>query len=804
MAAAFSAPPTTRPGEAPAAPTQSAPSALELEHVLGHKAASVCHPSDERRFVTTLGPHIVVADVLDPHAQTFLRGHDADVTALDVGASGRFIASGQARSPNAPAGDSMVVLWDFESRRGIYNFFGIIGGVSHVRISPDEKFLAAAGFDLALYVWDLATGEVVFTRKFVLGDQRDGIRFLSWGPVITSSVSRRPAYTLAFNVFEKVHVAVLEYDFRIMRYNTIVLNAQMPAAGFVRTYTSGTFDPAGNMVMCGTTTGEVAVFSVQAGGLAYKTALLAASNGVLSLLPVRAPIDEHSGRAAIYVGGGDGTLRCFTGSGLDWVCTAEARLYGPVTSLSIAYGSSSWMLAGTAAGLLYRVSFGGNLHNGAQSGGRTAVDLLEVAHTGAALAACFHPSAPEAVATVSADRSLRLWNLNTYGVTWTAALPAGLHATALWVAEPVESDPAVTTRVQQRPPASAASGVPGADAAHIDLGGSSCDIFAGFSDGSLRAYEVTPATVAAAEASVRASGGGAAAGAGQLESWRAVAHRGAVSCVTGNRAIIVTGGPDGRVTVWSRRSHDLLISFNDHTKPVVAVVLDCVNPEILYSVGQDRIVNTYSLRAARRLRLHSMPQPDAVACNFTAMVQLTAPTSERELVCATSDGRVFIYDPAVPDSIVGSVDVLALLVARGRAAQASGVTVVGEEVALLVPKIKPGQSRAELRFVAASVSRSGQLIALVSSCSRLIVLELPPASEAPAAAAAAALTRRATFTDQAGKPRQLITSPAVNMRIVGFLYCGRSNITDVKWAPDEKQLFLTCADSLCLVVNYYG
>ena len=163
-----------------------------------------------------------------------------------------------------------------------------------------------------------------------------------------------------------------------------------------------------------------------------------------------------------------------------------------------------------------------------------------------------------------------------------------------------------------------------------------------------------------------------------------MAHRGAVSCVTGNRAIIVTGGPDGRVTVWSRRSHDLLISFNDHTKPVVAVVLDCVNPEILYSVGQDRIVNTYSLRAARRLRLHSMPQPDAVACNFTAMVQLTAPTSERELVCATSDGRVFIYDPAVPDSIVGSVDVLALLVARGRAAQASGVTVVGEEVALLV------------------------------------------------------------------------------------------------------------------------
>ena len=264
MAAAFSAPPTTRPGEAPAAPTQSAPSALELEHVLGHKAASVCHPSDERRFVTTLGPHIVVADVLDPHAQTFLRGHDADVTCLDVSASGRFLASGQTRSPSAPAGDAMAIVWDLAERppRPVYNLFGILGEVAHVKISPDEKFFAAAGADMNVFVWDLATGEQVMGKRFTSADQRGGVSFLCWGPVVTSAVSKRPAYTLALCAFDKVSVVVLEYDFRIMRYNALLLQAQMPAAGFARAYTSGAFDAAGSMILCGTTTGEVAVFSV--------------------------------------------------------------------------------------------------------------------------------------------------------------------------------------------------------------------------------------------------------------------------------------------------------------------------------------------------------------------------------------------------------------------------------------------------------------------------------------------------------------------------------------------------------------
>ena len=565
-------------------------------------------------------------------------------------------------------------------------------------------------------------------------------------------------------------------------------------------------------------------------GIAYKTALLASSNGVHGLVTVRAPLDAEAQRCAVYVGGGDGSLRCFVGQGLDWVCTAEARLQGRVTSLSICGGAGTWMLARTSEGLLYRVSFGGALHQGARGGGRAAVDLLEVSHTGPVLAAAFHPSVASAVATVSADQTVRLWNLNTYGVSWAAALPSGVHPTVLWVAEPTEGAPGFghpRGGGQDAPSATSAATGPSP--------GVPCDVYCGFNDGSLRAYAVNAATVAAAAAQLRTSGsgaitasvhgtggsgggsgggggggggpsGGGASGGQLLESWRAAAHRGPVLCMTGNRAVVVTGGPDGRVNVWARRSHDLLLSFNDHAKPLVAVRIDCANPEVLYSVGQDRVINTYSLRAERRLRLHAMPQAEASACAFVGLTQLTSGESERELLAAASDGRIFLYDPAVPEVSVGVVDVLALLVQRAKAQAAPGALAVqGETPEALVPRLRPGQTRANLRISGMATSPSGRFIAVSTHCGRLVVLALPPPGAGAgmgATAGAGAVPRLPTFVDHSGKPRTAITSPASAMAIVAFHYGGRATCyTDVQWAPDERQLVLTSVDACISVVN---
>jgi hypothetical protein len=90
--------------------TTNALQLLELEHVIGvtgrYPETLRMHPAVENTYITAIGMHVVVNDIYDPHNQKFLKGHDADVSALDVSSSGRLIASGQVRSPNAP------VRWD--------------------------------------------------------------------------------------------------------------------------------------------------------------------------------------------------------------------------------------------------------------------------------------------------------------------------------------------------------------------------------------------------------------------------------------------------------------------------------------------------------------------------------------------------------------------------------------------------------------------------------------------------------------------------------------------------------------------
>lgn len=54
-----------------------------------------------------------------------------------------------------------MIVWDATTHKAIFNFFGIFNEVMHVKFSPDERFLAAAGVDMNMFVWDLSTGELV-------------------------------------------------------------------------------------------------------------------------------------------------------------------------------------------------------------------------------------------------------------------------------------------------------------------------------------------------------------------------------------------------------------------------------------------------------------------------------------------------------------------------------------------------------------------------------------------------------------------------------------------------------------------
>ena len=72
---------------------------LELEHMMGYTGRRLgtllAHPRLSEVFVKSVGSAVVVGDLNDPHQQEFLRGHDMEITAMAISASGNKLASGQ-------------------------------------------------------------------------------------------------------------------------------------------------------------------------------------------------------------------------------------------------------------------------------------------------------------------------------------------------------------------------------------------------------------------------------------------------------------------------------------------------------------------------------------------------------------------------------------------------------------------------------------------------------------------------------------------------------------------------------------
>lgn len=77
------------------APTET--NILELEHAIGYSGKIVqsvyLHPNG-KDFIYIAGGCIVICDLNDAHQQTFLRGHDNQITCLAVSSAGSLLASG--------------------------------------------------------------------------------------------------------------------------------------------------------------------------------------------------------------------------------------------------------------------------------------------------------------------------------------------------------------------------------------------------------------------------------------------------------------------------------------------------------------------------------------------------------------------------------------------------------------------------------------------------------------------------------------------------------------------------------------
>lgn len=114
-----------------------------------------------------------------------------------------------------------------------------------------------------------------------------------------------------------------------------------------------------------------------------------------------------------------------------------------------------------------------------------------------------------------------------------------------------------------------------------------------------------------------------------------------MNSVEGTELCLVSGGNDNKVCVWSRRSHQLMLQFTEHIKPVVAVLPDAVNPHLLHSAGADRCVFTYDLKKEKRVVGHQV-RARVLACSACRCTCGTTCDGGRGVRCVgglLTDGR---------------------------------------------------------------------------------------------------------------------------------------------------------------------
>lgn len=95
---------------------------LEMEHAIGYSgkvqfnhqnlqiAKSVLLLPNGYEYICIAGASLIITDIRDSHKQSFLQGHDDQITCLAVSNQGDLIASGQ-RGDN-----SDVIIWDYHGK----------------------------------------------------------------------------------------------------------------------------------------------------------------------------------------------------------------------------------------------------------------------------------------------------------------------------------------------------------------------------------------------------------------------------------------------------------------------------------------------------------------------------------------------------------------------------------------------------------------------------------------------------------------------------------------------------------------
>lgn len=315
---------------------------LQLEHIVGYEGINrqtiVALKHDENLYMKSLGNLVSIENLLDPHNQILLRGHDMPISAISLSPSGSMIATGQYGTLAFKGLSAPIFIWTITGKK--YQVLrGISVKVNAIAFSTDDKYVCGCGDDNSLYIWDINTAELIYGQK--LSGTPSVLRWTSH-----QKVNHYTKYELVVGVAGALFQGNLQFEPDKVQWNMKLHPFLMPGGGgLVRSFTTVDFSMDLASIYIGTTAGEMMVFRRDT--RVFRACFPICTNGLQSVLTL--PNDD------IVCGGGDGTLKIVRGNDMSWNMLQETVLEKGVSITSVTLSANCGeLLVGTSTGTIYR------------------------------------------------------------------------------------------------------------------------------------------------------------------------------------------------------------------------------------------------------------------------------------------------------------------------------------------------------------------------------------------------------------------------------------------------------------------
>jgi len=347
--------------------------ALELQAVIGFKGeirnGLILHP-DQEHIIYPLGCTVVVRNVCQ-RTQTFLQGHDNDVSCLAVSPDGNLLASGQQTFMGFTA---QLIVWDFNERKVLYRCNLHKVEVRALSFSPNNNYLASLGGqdDGSLVIWDMTNGQAICGLP-AGNDQPRAVSFYKNDSLKLATAGNN-------------HVTLWNVDLA----NKKLRATPCKLGQLKRICTNLAISEDDKFVFCGTDSGDLMKINLETGLFQHMGKNLKNyPQGITSTLIL--------GNGDLICGTGAGLLIKFSKDDLRVIQIIQTPLQGKITSLTKVSGDTHFF-CGTSESNIYWVQTDGLI-----------AQLRSTCHFGRINAIAFPKDCHQLFVTSSCS-DLRLWN----------------------------------------------------------------------------------------------------------------------------------------------------------------------------------------------------------------------------------------------------------------------------------------------------------------------------------------------------------------------------------------------------------